>query len=145
MAHVAGLARGDNDINSRIDEPEIISRPLICGIFRLPFRTLARYWSYVSRVSQWFRTLKRGKSSTICTLRTYRGIFSSRYERSKHIAELYTSCAQIIIMTNQVWLRVPRELADELNKIAMKKGITARGRWAVYARMVLVSHVEGSA
>ena len=24
MAHVAGLARGDNDINSRIDEPEII-------------------------------------------------------------------------------------------------------------------------
>jgi len=48
-------------------------------------------------------------------------------------------------MKDPVWLRVPRELADELNKIAMKKGITARGRWAVYARMVLVSHVEGSA
>ena len=45
-------------------------------------------------------------------------------------------------MTNQVWLRVPRELADELNKIAMKKGITARGRWAVYARMVLTAHLD---
>jgi len=44
------------------------------------------------------------------------------------------------IMTDQVWLRVPRELADKLDTIAKKKGITARGRWAVYARMVLIAH-----
>jgi len=46
------------------------------------------------------------------------------------------------VMTNQVWLRVPRELADKLDAIAEKKGITARGKWAVYARMVLTAHLD---
>ena len=45
-------------------------------------------------------------------------------------------------MNEFVWMRVPRELADDLDKIAEKKGITARGKWAVYARMVLVSHLQ---
>ena len=47
-------------------------------------------------------------------------------------------------MDDPVWMRVPRELADDLDKIAKKKGITARGKWAVYARMVLVSHLAES-
>ena len=47
-----------------------------------------------------------------------------------------------IIMKDPVWMRVPRELADDLDKIAEKKGITARGKWAVYARMVLVAHLQ---
>ena len=45
-------------------------------------------------------------------------------------------------MKDPVWLRVPRELADKLDTIAKKKGITARGRWAVYARMVLTAHLD---
>jgi len=45
-------------------------------------------------------------------------------------------------MKDPVWMRVPRELADKLDKLAEKKGITARGKWAVYARMVLVSHLD---
>ena len=44
-------------------------------------------------------------------------------------------------LNDPVWLRVPRNIADELNEIAKKKGITARGRWAVYARMVLKAHL----
>ena len=48
-------------------------------------------------------------------------------------------------MKDPVWMRVPRELADRLDVIAKKKGITARGRWAVYARMVLMADVEGNA
>jgi len=44
-------------------------------------------------------------------------------------------------MNDPVWLRVPRDLADKYNKVAKKKGITARGRWAVYARMVLIAHL----
>ena len=47
-----------------------------------------------------------------------------------------------IIMKDPVWMRVPRELADDLDKIAKSLGITARGRWAVYARMVLVAHLQ---
>ena len=45
-------------------------------------------------------------------------------------------------MTDSNWLRVPVDLADKLDKLAEKKGITARGKWAVYARMVLVSHLD---
>ena len=45
-------------------------------------------------------------------------------------------------MDDPVWMRVPRELADDLDKIAIKKGITARGKWAVYARMVLKAHLQ---
>ena len=45
-------------------------------------------------------------------------------------------------MKDPVWLRVPRELADKLEVIADRKGITARGRWAVYARMVLIAHLQ---
>ena len=45
-------------------------------------------------------------------------------------------------MKDPVWMRVERELADDLDKIAKKKGITARGRWAVYARMVLIAHLQ---
>jgi len=44
-------------------------------------------------------------------------------------------------MNDPVWMRVPRELADKFDEIAKKKGITARGRWAVYARMVLIAHL----
>lgn len=47
-------------------------------------------------------------------------------------------------MNDPVWMRVPRELADKLDHLAEKKGITARGRWAVYARMVLMAKVEGA-
>ena len=47
-----------------------------------------------------------------------------------------------IIMKDPVWMRVERELADKFDEIAEKKGITARGRWAVYARMVLVAHLQ---
>ena len=47
-------------------------------------------------------------------------------------------------MKDPVWMRVPRGLADDLDEIAKKKGITARGRWAVYARMVLVAHLQES-
>ena len=47
-------------------------------------------------------------------------------------------------MNDPVWLRVPRELAEELDEIAKKKGITARGKWAVYARMVLIAHLAES-
>lgn len=46
-------------------------------------------------------------------------------------------------MNDPVWMRVPRDLANKLDKIAEKKGITARGKWAVYARMVLMAEVEG--
>ena len=53
---------------------------------------------------------------------------------------LYTSCAQRNNMKDPVWMRVPRELANKLDEIAEKKGITARGKWAVYARMVLIAH-----
>jgi len=45
-------------------------------------------------------------------------------------------------MKDPVWMRVPRELANEFDKLAEKKGITARGRWAVYARMVLTAHLQ---
>ena len=45
-------------------------------------------------------------------------------------------------MDDPVWLRVERSLAVELDKIAKSLGITARGRWAVYARMVLVAHLQ---
>lgn len=48
-------------------------------------------------------------------------------------------------MNDPVWMRVPRELANKLDEIAEKKGIKARGKWAVYARMVLLASVEGSA
>ena len=50
-------------------------------------------------------------------------------------------------MTDSNWLRVPVDLADKLDKLAEKKGITARGKGAVYARMVLIAHYaeEGSA
>ena len=44
-------------------------------------------------------------------------------------------------MKDPVWMRVERELADKFDEIAKKKGITARGKWAVYARMVLVAHL----
>lgn len=54
---------------------------------------------------------------------------------------LYSLCTHKY-MTDMVWMRVPRELADNLDKIAKKKGITARGRWAVYARMVLIAHLQ---
>ena len=49
-------------------------------------------------------------------------------------------------MTNSNWLRVPVDIADELDKLAEKKGIIARGKWAVYARTVLTEHInkEGS-
>ena len=47
-----------------------------------------------------------------------------------------------IIMKDPVWMRVERELADKFDEIAEKKGITARGRWAVYARMVLMAHLQ---
>ena len=47
-------------------------------------------------------------------------------------------------MKDPVWMRVPRGLADSLDKIAEKKGITARGKWAVYARMVLIAHLAES-
>ena len=47
-------------------------------------------------------------------------------------------------MKEPVWLRVPRDLADKFDKIAEKKGITARGKWAVYARMVLIAHLAES-
>lgn len=42
-------------------------------------------------------------------------------------------------------MRVPRELANKLDEIAEKKGIKARGKWAVYAPMVLLALAEGSA
>jgi hypothetical protein len=45
-------------------------------------------------------------------------------------------------MNEFVWMRVPRDLAVDLHKIAEKKGITARGKWAVYARMVLIAHLQ---
>ena len=45
-------------------------------------------------------------------------------------------------MKDPVWMRVERELADDLDKIAKSLGITARGRWAVYARMVLSAHLK---
>lgn len=48
-------------------------------------------------------------------------------------------------MKDPVWMRVPRELADQLDTIAEKKGITARGKWAVYARMILMAKVEEGA
>jgi len=44
-------------------------------------------------------------------------------------------------MNDQVWMRVPREDAEKLDAIAKKKGIKARGKWAVYARMVLTEHL----
>ena len=49
-------------------------------------------------------------------------------------------------MTGSNWLRVPVDLADKLDKLAEKKGIIARGKWAVYARTVLTEHInkEGS-
>ena len=47
-----------------------------------------------------------------------------------------------MVDSNMVWMRVPRELADDLDKIAKSLGITARGRWAVYARMVLKAHLQ---
>ncbi len=45
-------------------------------------------------------------------------------------------------MKEPVWMRVPKELATMLDEIARKKGVTARGRWAVYARMILMAEVE---
>jgi len=45
-------------------------------------------------------------------------------------------------MNGSNWLRVPVDLADKLDAIAEKKGITARGKWAVYARMILTAEVE---
>jgi len=49
-------------------------------------------------------------------------------------------------MTGSNWLRVPVDLVDKLDKLAEKKGIIARGKWAVYARTVLTEHInkEGS-
>jgi len=44
-------------------------------------------------------------------------------------------------MTNSNWLRVPVELANKLDEIAERKGIIARGKWAVYARTVLTEHI----
>ena len=45
-------------------------------------------------------------------------------------------------MKDPVWMRVPRELADKLDEIAKREGVIARGRWAVYARMVLIAHLQ---
>ena len=49
-----------------------------------------------------------------------------------------------IIMKDPVWMRVPRALADKLDVIAKREGVIARGRWAVYARMVLIAHLAES-
>ena len=45
-------------------------------------------------------------------------------------------------MKDPVWMRVPRALADKLDVIAKREGVIARGRWAVYARMVLIAHLQ---
>jgi hypothetical protein len=48
-------------------------------------------------------------------------------------------------MNGSNWLRVPVDLADKLDAIAEKKGIIARGKWAVYARTVLTEHINKEA
>jgi len=38
-------------------------------------------------------------------------------------------------------MRVPGDIAKKLDKVAEKKGISGRGRWAIFARMILAEAV----
>ena len=59
---------------------------------------------------------------------------------------LNTNCClyymMIIMSSEMVFLKVPREVAKKIEQLAEKDGITDRGKWQIKARMILKQAAE---